>query len=67
MAISFPERRSLCRRDCHAALAMTVWAKWVRLSLIDYRLDRQDENTILRRPLPTRGRFVIANDQTAPR
>ncbi len=31
MAISFQERRSLPRRDCHAALAMTVWGKWVRV------------------------------------
>ncbi len=31
MAISFQERRSLPRRDCRAALAMTVWGKWVRV------------------------------------
>ena len=35
MAISFQERRSLPRRDCRAALAMTVWGKLPRCARND--------------------------------
>ncbi len=35
MAISFQERRSLPRRDCRAALAMTVWGRLPRCARND--------------------------------
>ena len=45
MAISLLDETLLCQRDCHAALAMTGRAKWVRMSLpypVCHREERSD-------------------------